>query len=239
MALPNSYELSRDFWDWCYENPERITPNHPALYFFIIEHCNRLGWKEKFGLPTTMAKDAIGIRSYNTYSKTLADLIEWGFIKLIEKSKNQYSSNIVALSKFNKATTKALDKALIKHGTKQGESTGQSIDSIDKQYNNKQYNQFLSLFLELLGKTFRSQKELPNFKARVKEGFTMEQFKFAIENIKKDSYHKETNYKHITPEFLCRIDKLEKFINFKPAELPKKQLTDMSSIFTDTGVKYD
>ncbi len=125
----NSYELSRNWFDWSFENPEKISPNHSALYFFIIEHCNRLGWKEKFGLPTTMAKESIGIRSYNTYINTLNDLVDFGFIKLIEKSKNQYSSNIIALLNFDKATIKALDKALIKHGTKQRES----IDSIDKQ----------------------------------------------------------------------------------------------------------
>ena len=130
----NGYELSRNWFDWCFENPEKINPNHSALYFFCIEHCNRLGWKEKFGLPTTMAKEAIGIRSYNTYIKTLNELVEFGFIKMIEKSKNQFSSNIIALSNF--------DKALIKHKTKQRESTQQSIDSIDKQLtiNNKQNN---------------------------------------------------------------------------------------------------
>jgi hypothetical protein len=129
----NSYELSRAWFDWCFENPEKITPNHTALYFFCVEHCNRLGWKERFGLPTTMAKEAIGIRSYNTYIKTLNDLVEFGFIKMVEKSKNQYSSNIIALSKFNKALDKALDKAFIKHMIKQDESTSESIDSIDKQ----------------------------------------------------------------------------------------------------------
>jgi hypothetical protein len=129
----NVYQLSRNWFDWCFENPELISPNHSALYFFCIEHCNRLGWKEKFGLPTTMAKDAIGIRSYNTYIKTLNELVDFGFIKLIEKSKNQYSSNIIALSNNVKAHNKALDKALIKHVTKQSESTQQSIDSINKQ----------------------------------------------------------------------------------------------------------
>lgn len=141
----NSYELSRNFFDYCFDNPEKIKPNHIALYFFTIEHCNRLGWKEKFGLPTEMAKSAIGIHSYNTYIKTLNELVEWGFIKMIVKSKNQYSSNIVALSNFNKATNKALDKAIIKHSikhdTKQGESTVQSIDSIDKQETIKPLNQ--------------------------------------------------------------------------------------------------
>jgi hypothetical protein len=136
----NGYELSRTWFDWCFINPEKINSNHSALYFFCIEHCNRLGWKEKFGLPTTMAKEAIGIKSYNTYIKTLNDLIEWKFIILVQKSINQYSSNIIALSKFNKALDKALDKALIKHSTKQGESIGESISSIDKQetINNEQ-----------------------------------------------------------------------------------------------------
>jgi hypothetical protein len=130
----NGYDLSRKWFDWSFENPERINPNHTALYFFIIEHCNRLGWKEKFGLPTTMAKEAIGIRSYNTYINTLNDLVDFGFINLIEKSKNQYSSNIVALSNFDKAPDKALDKAMIKHVTKQGESNS----SINKQETKKQ-----------------------------------------------------------------------------------------------------
>jgi hypothetical protein len=136
MEQLNGYDLSRKWFDWCFENPEMIKPTHTALYFFIIEHCNRLGWKQKFGLPTTMAKEALGIASYNTYINTLNDLVEFGFIKVIEKSKNQYSSNIVALSNFNKALDKALDKALIKHDTKQSESTS----SINKQETIKQIN---------------------------------------------------------------------------------------------------
>lgn len=137
----NGYDLSRKWFNWCFENPERISPNHTALYFFIIEHCNRLGWKKKFGLPSGMAKEAIGIRSYKTYIKTLKELVDFGFIEMIEKSKNQYSSNIVALVYFakahTKAHTKALDKAMIKHMSKQGESTYQSIESIDKPITNK------------------------------------------------------------------------------------------------------
>ncbi|MCB0743726.1 MAG: hypothetical protein KDC67_07480, partial [Ignavibacteriae bacterium] len=88
--------------------------------------------REKFGFPTEMAKDAIGIKSYNTYIKTLNDLVDWGFIKMIERSKNQYSSNIIALSYFDKALDKALDKAITKHLTKQSESTCESNDSINK-----------------------------------------------------------------------------------------------------------
>jgi len=127
-----SYELSRNYFDWCFENPEKITPNHTAIYFFAVEHCNRLGWKEKFGLPSQMVMDAIGIKNWRTYIKAFNDLTEWGFFELIEKSKNQYSSNIIAIVKNTKANTKALDKAMQTHIQKQG----QSIVSIDKPINN-------------------------------------------------------------------------------------------------------
>jgi len=130
----NSYELSRKWFDWSFENPDRIKPIHSAIYFFAIEHCNRLGWKEKFGLPSQMVMEAIGVKNWRTYSQGLNELIDFGFIKLLEKSSNQYSSNIIAIVNFTKADTKALDKALQKHCTKQG----QSIVSIDKQETNKQ-----------------------------------------------------------------------------------------------------
>jgi hypothetical protein len=128
----NGYELSRNWFDWCYENPDLINPNHAALYFFIIEHYNRLGWKEKFGLPYQMAMDAMGIKSYKTYKKAFDDLVKWGFIKIIKESKNQYSANVIALVKNTKANTKALTKASTKHALKHVQSTYQGTGDIDK-----------------------------------------------------------------------------------------------------------
>jgi hypothetical protein len=134
----NGYELSRNWFDWSFENPELITPTHTAIYFFAIEHCNRLGWKDKFGFPTQMAMDAIGVKKHQTFTKHFTDLVEWGFIGLVQKSKNQYSANIISLKSAMPKNGKALDKAMIKHGAKQSQSTGQSMDSIDKQETNKQ-----------------------------------------------------------------------------------------------------
>lgn len=134
----NGYELSRAWFDFSFDNPEKIKPSHSAVYFFAIEHCNRLGWKEKFGFPSQMVMEAIGIKNWRTYSGVLKDLVEFGFIEMIETSKNQYSANIIAIVKNTKAptkaTTKALDKALQKHSTKQGQSTV----SINKQDNKEQ-----------------------------------------------------------------------------------------------------
>ncbi len=132
----NGYELSRDWFDFTFLNPEKVRPIHTAVYFFAIEHCNRLGWKDKFGFPSQMAMEAVGVKNWRTYSKALNDIVEWGFLKMVQTSRNQYSSNIIAIVKNTKATTKALDKALSKHGQKQHTKHSQSTVSIDKQYNN-------------------------------------------------------------------------------------------------------
>ena len=131
----NIFDLSRSYWNWAFENPEKVKPIHTAIYFFALEHCNRLGWKSKFGLPTSMTMEAIGVKSYRSYKKHLDELVEFGFITMVEYSKNQYSSNIIAIAPKTKARDKALDKATVKHGSKQGQSTGQSSASIDKPIN--------------------------------------------------------------------------------------------------------
>lgn len=153
------FKLYRHFWNYAFSNPERIKPNDIAIYSFAIEHCNRLGWKEKFGFPTTMAMEAVGIKSYSVYKRHFDNLVELDFFNVVEYSKNQYSSNIIALKENDKAPDKAhdkaLDKAMIKHTPKQSESTVQSIDSIIIQINNKQYtniqlnklNKVLELYL--------------------------------------------------------------------------------------------
>lgn len=134
------YEYSRSWFDFSFANTHKIKPNHTAIYFFAIERCNRLGWKEEFGFPTDLAMEALGIKNYKTYIRTLQDLVDWGFIKWIQKSKNQYTANIIALVKNNNAKPQALDKAMFGHNIKQNRSSGQSIASIDKQVNNKPIN---------------------------------------------------------------------------------------------------
>lgn len=119
MAKLDYYALMRNFWDFAFENPDVIKPVHCALYAFTVEHCNRLGWKQKFGLPASMVLDAIGIKSYSVYKKTFDDLVDFGFIEVIQYSRNQHSSNIVALKENCKANYKAYDKASVKHVTKQ------------------------------------------------------------------------------------------------------------------------
>ena len=148
----NSYELSRRWFDFAFDNPEKVSPNHVAIYFFAIEHCNRLGWKTKFGFPTQMAMDALGIKKHQTYIRYFNDLVDWNFFNLIQKSQNQYSANIISLVSDMPKNGKALDKAIITHAANQtetnGQSNGQSNSSIDKQVNKEQINKGIPTFIE-------------------------------------------------------------------------------------------
>lgn len=133
----NGYDLSRVWFDWCFDNPGKYSTNHVALYYFTVELCNKLGWPINFQLPTTYAMAAIGLKSYKTYIKTLNDLIDFGFISMIEKSKNQHTANRIELVKNANSTTKADTNSVLKQGHTQYQSTDILNASKTKPLNNE------------------------------------------------------------------------------------------------------
>jgi uncharacterized phage protein (TIGR02220 family) len=76
------------------------------------------------------------------------------------------------------------------------------------------YREFISLINKLANRNFRGDdKSKRQFQARLKNGYTLEDFKKAIEAVLADPWHKESNFKHLDPEFITRPDKLEKYLN--------------------------
>jgi len=230
MAL-TQYELSRSFWDFAFENPDLVKPTHISIFFFAIEHCNRLGWKDKFGLPTSMVIEAIGINSYNTFRPHFDNLVKWGFIKVIESSKNQYSSNIVALSTGVSKSNKALDKALIKHSSKHLQSTCESIGSIDKPitinkepiYTPEQTERFsfFNLWIMANAKRVSEMKEpftIDQF-IKLKEDFTNEQIQDYLTRMHNHSKLKNNISAYLTFRKWTAKDGVN-----KPASQPKKSV---------------
>lgn len=106
----NGYELSKQWFDWCHQTTEKYSTNHAALYFYLIELCNSLNWKASFGLPTINTMEVLAIKSHKTYYQTLGDLASWGFIEILEKSKNQHQSTRICLGKNFKSNAKATQK---------------------------------------------------------------------------------------------------------------------------------
>jgi hypothetical protein len=145
----NGYNLLRDWFNFKFANPSKTKASHTDFYCYLIDRWNRLGQKHEFGLPTSVTMEALGIGSYNTYKKTLNDLIEFGFVTIVSESKNQHQSKIIAISKNDKAIDKALDEA-----------NNKATDTIYKQENNrtKERNLLFDKFWVMYGKSSDKKK---------------------------------------------------------------------------------
>jgi hypothetical protein len=126
----NGYNLLRAWYNFKFDNPHKAKAKHSDFYCYLVDQWNRLGQKECFGLPTIHTMECLGVGSYNTYKRTLDDLIEFGFVKIIKDSRNQHHSKVIALSNIDKATDKPLDKATAKAPD---EAPDEAIDTITKQ----------------------------------------------------------------------------------------------------------
>lgn len=184
--MKNGYSLSRAWFDWAFENPDKVNVNHTALYMWYIEKWNRVGQKDKFSITTSESMEAVGFKSRNTFSITFKDLIDFGFIILVKKSHNQNTCNIITLAqKLNKqkdSTRTALDKALIQQDSKQDDS----FDTINKQINNetsKQVNVFIPPTVEMVIQYFKEN------------GFTEQSAKTAFNFYNVADWHDSNNKK--------------------------------------------
>jgi len=97
------------------------------------------------------------------------------------------------------------------------------------------YNTFIEKLNKITGRSFKGdEKSQRQFNARISEGATIESFEIAITGCFNDQYHKE-NPKYLTPEFITRSDKYQKYSFVKPKKETEPQ-TDMTSLFTRTGL---
>ena len=87
-------------------------------------------------------------------------------------------------------------------------NTSAKADGID-------FDLLLNFINKTLNKNFRTiNKTLQaKYKARLKDGYTKEDIQKAILGASKASFHKESNYKHLRPEFFSRADKIDMYSN--------------------------
>lgn len=228
----NGYDLSRNWFDWAFDNASKIRPIHTALFFFIIEHNNRLGWKKEFGLPRQMAMEAIGVKNNRTFTSAFDDLEKWGFITVLERSKNQYSANIISIFgcvKNTPATTKALAKATHKHSHKH--CTG--IVPIDKPLNKEPITYLKADFLDnwndarthftgtQSNRNTLTQEDEDNFNNALKD-FSKEDIQNAIKGLFMQEYVPQDVMQFKPKHFLQNIDTYLDAFNNKKKTLYKK-----------------
>lgn len=149
----NGYILSRRFFDFAFEHSE-CKCVHAALFMWIVELNNRLGWKPEFGIPTADTMEGLSIGDKRTYLSALRDLNKWGFINIVSEAKNQYQASKISIVSpdLTENDKTYLDSAVVNsqqhyprhtpqhnNGTTHGTPSG--IPPIDKPLNNETINQ--------------------------------------------------------------------------------------------------
>lgn len=168
FVIMDWYTLSRQWFDFAFENPDKIKSEHTAIYFLACEQWNRFWQKEKFWFPSYFSMEVCWIKNHRTYQKYFDDLVKWWFIIIVQESLNQYSSCIIALVENDKALDKALDKANARHYTKQMQGTA----TIDKQLNKetkKQENNAFENFYKLYPKKVNRKDAEKKYEIKCKQ----------------------------------------------------------------------
>jgi len=93
-----------------------------------------------------------------------------------------------------------------------GDSVSVSV-SDNKQIDVINFEKLLDYINLSFDRQFRTinNKVKQSFKARLKEGYTNEDIKNCIDNIKNNKYHIENGYQYCTPEYISRPVTLDKF----------------------------
>jgi len=108
----NGYDLSHKFFEWAFNNREDFKPAVSALYFYLVEICNTLGWKKEFSISAKECMEGMGVSGYNTYKSAFDVLCKHGFIKVVKKSCNHYQANVITLLNFDRVTDKVTNKVI-------------------------------------------------------------------------------------------------------------------------------
>ena len=132
---PTGYSLTRDWFNFAANNYGKVSPTDGILFLYIVDLCNRLNWKPQFGIPTTGAMEAIGVKSWRAYNKALHNLIEFGFIRMVQPSTNQYTANIIAIDNKSVAPSEAEALALTIAQQEHGQQQCSNTADIDKPKN--------------------------------------------------------------------------------------------------------
>ena len=205
-------------WEWSND------PNMVALFLHLLLKANYQGrnWRGQdikrgeliTGLHSLSAETGISLQSLRTCLKRLKSTNE-----ITIKTTNKYS--VICIRNYNKyqheLTSKLTSKLTNNQQTTNKQLTTPKERKNIKTIDNNIYISFLKHFNETIGRNFRGcAKSKRNFYARIKQGYTIKDFQKAIVSAKADKFHVDNDYKYITPEFITRQDKLDRYINQTP-----------------------
>jgi uncharacterized phage protein (TIGR02220 family) len=187
---------------------ERLTPNAKLLYGEITALCNEKGYcwanNEYFASLYCVSKVSV--------SKWIQSLIEFGYIEsklnYVEGSKqifNRYLSLVGYPIKENFNTP-------IKE--KFNDNNTVINNTINNTNNNiVDFDELLNFINKSFGRNFKliNNSVKKSLNARIKDGYSKNDIKNCIDNLRINSFHKENGYQYCTPEFISRAQTMEKY----------------------------
>jgi len=181
MQEPNIFNVSKGWFNMSFRD-HRLKSAHTAFIFYCIDLNNRLAWVQNFGLPANHTCQVLNF-SYKTFIKTLNELIEFGFIEMIEKSTNQHTSNIISLNLLYLKMAKQV-QSKSEASPKQVQSKSVITKPPNKETNKTIYRSFAHLKISI-----DENKKL------IDSGYTQMQINDIYDAI--ENYKKNTTYKSL------------------------------------------
>lgn len=183
---------------------ENLSPNAKLLFAEITCLCN------KNGVCNASNKYFSDLYKVSTVSisKWVAQLIRNGYIetKMIYKegSKEIQNRNIKLLVGVKENFDTSIKE---KFKDNNNITINSNTDDID-------FQSLLLVFNKITGKKMKvmNDKAKKQFRARLRDGYSKQDIMKAIKNCFDDDFHK-ANPKYLTPEFISRPDKFEKYVN--------------------------
>ena len=145
-------------------------------------------------------------------SQIIKSLEKKDFIKTsLIYNKNQVDKRVIRVSrKFDRGIKE------IKGGYQENAKGINTINNTDISKDiSMDFDNFLKFINLKTGRNFKviNKSVRAKYKARLKEGYTKDDISNAISNAVNTQYHKDNNYKHLTPEFFSRADKIDAHSN--------------------------
>ena len=98
------------------------------------------------------------------------------------------------------------------------------------------FEKLKDLINQKTGRSFKlvNKKVQGKYLARLKEGYSKQDILDAVSNAVKNDYHKENNFKYLTPEFFSRAETLDKYSNVNN----KQKENSVKKSLIPKGVSY-
>lgn len=199
-----------DFTEWFYNTSESIEEFTTLTYHKqkkCIEVLTNAGFIETSlkGTPAKQHFKVIESQILNFFNSSFRKIRKLDLEKF-ETNNNIDNKNILLNKKINKKISdeeNSTDLDAKKESKKEGPAA------------------FVEWFNSIAGRRFKCDSKIErSFKARIREGYSKKDLMKATLNAHKDQYHKDNNYQYLTPEFILRSDKLNKFLNVLENEKP-------------------